>query len=53
MAESTPKVGPNGADAPAETSGDAKVFGYDVASQARNGSSAAQKPNTNSPLAAG
>lgn len=53
MAESTPKVGPNAADAPVEATGDSKVFGYDVASQARNGAAAAQKPNPNSPLAAG
>lgn len=54
MAETTPKAGPNVADAPEEVTGDAKVFGYDVASQARNGAlQEAQKPNPNSPLAAG
>jgi hypothetical protein len=50
--ELTPKLGPNAADAPAAPVEDAKVFGYDVASQARVGSNP-NKPNPNSPLAAG
>ena len=47
----TPKLGPNEADSPAPTPEDAKVFGYDVASQVST--STPQKPNPNSPLAAG
>ena len=51
MEESTPKLGPNEADSPAPTPEDAKVFGYDVASNART--VAPSKPNPASPLAAG
>lgn len=50
--ELTPKVGPNLADSPAPPSPETKIFGYDVASQARVGSNP-NKPNPNSPLAAG
>jgi len=53
MADSTPKAGPNAADAPEVTSENANVFGYDVASQAKRGNPAPQAPNVNSPLAAG
>lgn len=53
MSEETSKVGPNAADSPAEVSSEANVFGYDVASQARNGAAAAAQVNPNSPLAAG
>jgi hypothetical protein len=49
--ELTPKVGPNEADSPAPTPEDAKVFGYDVASNAQT--VAPSKPNPASPLAAG
>lgn len=49
--ELTPKLGPNPADAPETPPAEAKVFGYDVASQPRN--DFASKPNPNSPLAAG
>ena len=49
--ELTPKVGPNEADSPAAAPEDAKVFGYDVASNARSVSQ--PKPNPASPLAAG
>lgn len=51
MSETTPKNGPNAADAPEVAPEAAKVFGYDVASQAKK--TAAAKPNPNSPLAAG
>lgn len=51
MTEPTPKNGPSLADAPQDSPIDAKVFGYDVASQARQ--PAPKKPNPNSPLAAG
>lgn len=51
MAETTPKVGPSAADAPASTPENAKVFGYDVAANARKVVPA--KPNPASPLAAG
>jgi hypothetical protein len=49
--ELKPKVGPNLADSPDEVVGEAKVFGYDVASQSRT--VAPSKPNPVSPLAAG
>lgn len=49
--ETTPKIGPNEADAPAAAPETANVFGYDVASQART--SAPSAPNPTSPLAAG
>jgi hypothetical protein len=48
MSDSNPAAAPNSAP---ETPKDAKVFGYDVASQAK--SAPVQKPNPNSPLAAG
>jgi hypothetical protein len=51
MSETTPKVGPTAADAPKETPETAKVFDYDVASNART--APASKPNPASPLAAG
>lgn len=51
MLDSTPKSGPNLADAPEATPENSKVFGYNVAQQARQPQS--QKPNPNSPLAAG
>jgi len=51
MTESTPKLGPNPSDAPQSPPEDAKVFGYDVAQQARF--THINKPNPNSPLAAG
>jgi len=51
MSDPTPKAGPNLADAPEETPENSKVFGYNVAQQARQPQ--AQKANPNSPLAAG
>lgn len=51
MSETTPKVGPSVADAPENAPETAKVFGYDVASNARKVAPA--KPNPASPLAAG
>lgn len=51
MAETTPKVGPSAADAPTSAPDNAKVFGYDVAANARKVAPA--KPNPASPLAAG
>ena len=51
MSEATPKVGPSAADAPAEAPKDAKVFGYDVAANAKT--VAPRKANPASPLAAG
>jgi hypothetical protein len=51
MSETTPKVGPTAADAPTETPETAKVFDYNVASNART--APASKPNPASPLAAG
>lgn len=51
MADSAPKVGPSAADAPTSAPENAKVFGYDVASNARK--VAPSKPNPASPLAAG
>jgi len=52
MADATPKTGPNPSDSPSTSPENAKVFGYDVASQSRKASSA-PKVNPNSPLAAG
>ena len=49
--EQTPKVGPTAADAPEQPPEEAKVFGYDVASNARTMTQ--PKPNPMSPLAAG
>jgi hypothetical protein len=51
MSETTPKVGPSEADAPATPPETANVFGYDVAANA--GTVAPSKPNPASPLAAG
>jgi hypothetical protein len=51
MSETTPKVGPSEADAPAAAPETANVFGYDVAANA--GTVAPSKPNPASPLAAG
>lgn len=51
MSETTPKVGPTAADSPEVTPETAKVFDYDVASNART--VAPTKPNPASPLAAG
>jgi hypothetical protein len=51
MEESTPKIGPNEADSPSATPETAKVFDYNVASNAA--APAATKPNPASPLAAG
>lgn len=51
MSESTPKVGPTAADSPEVIEETAKVFDYNVASNARKVVQA--KPNTASPLAAG
>ena len=51
MTDQTPKVGPTAADAPTEAPEQAKVFDYDVASNART--VAPSKPNPMSPLAAG
>jgi len=48
MADSNPTAAPN---AEPEAPKDAKVFGYDVAAQAK--STPVQKPNPKSPLAAG
>lgn len=48
MADSNPTAGPNSAP---ETSENANVFGYNVASQVKEAS--AEKTNPNSPLAAG
>ena len=48
MSDSNPTAAPNAAPETPET---AKVFGYDVASQAQETS--VQKPNPSSPLAAG
>lgn len=48
MSDSNPTAAPNAAP---ESPEGAKVFGYDVASQAK--STPVQKPNPNSPLAAG
>jgi hypothetical protein len=48
MSDSNPAVAPNSAP---EAPKNAKVFGYDVAAQAK--STPAQKPNPKSPLAAG
>lgn len=48
MSDSDPRLSPNSAP---ETPEDAKVFGYDVASQASKPPE--QKPNPMSPLAAG
>jgi hypothetical protein len=48
MSDSNPTTAPNAAP---ELPKDAKVFGYDVASQAK--STPVQKSNPNSPLAAG
>jgi hypothetical protein len=48
MSDSNPTAAPNAAPEAPET---AKVFGYDVASQAQV--VPVQKPNPNSPLAAG
>ena len=53
MADTTPKSGPNAADAPGDTPADSKTFGYDVAAQAGRGTPKAAEPNPNSPLAAG
>jgi hypothetical protein len=51
MEDTTPKVGPNEADAPVAAPETANVYGYDVASQAKT--VAPSKPNPASPLAAG
>jgi hypothetical protein len=51
MSETTPKVGPTEADAPAQTPETANVFDYNVAANA--GTVAPSKPNPASPLAAG
>jgi len=51
MSETTPKAGPTAADSPEVTPETAKVFDYDVASNART--VAPSKPNPASPLAAG
>lgn len=51
MTESTPKVGPSAADSPEVVEETAKVFDYNVASNARKVAPA--KPNPASPLAAG
>lgn len=51
MTETTPKTGPNQADAPEATPETSKVFGYNVAAEAKK--SAPSKPNPASPLAAG
>lgn len=51
MSDSSPKVGPSAADAPAAAPETAKVFGYDVAANAKTVAPA--KPNPASPLAAG
>jgi hypothetical protein len=48
MSDSNPTVAPNSAPEPPK---DAQVFGYDVAAQSN--SAPVQKPNPNSPLAAG
>lgn len=48
MSDSNPKAAPNAAP---EAPENAKVFGYDVAAQAK--SNPVQKSNPNSPLAAG
>jgi hypothetical protein len=48
MSDSNPTAAPNPAP---EAPKDAQVFGYDVAAQAK--SIPVQKPNPNSPLAAG
>jgi len=48
MSDSNPTVAPNSAPEPLK---DAQVFGYDVAAEAN--STLVQKPNPNSPLAAG
>jgi hypothetical protein len=50
--ELTPKLGPNLSDSPESPPEEAKVFGYNVAQQARTGNHVS-KPNPNSPLAAG
>lgn len=50
--ELTPKLGPNASDSPETPPEEAKVFGYNVAQQAKTGNYVA-KPNPNSPLAAG
>lgn len=52
MADVTPKNGPNPSDSPSTSPENSKVFGYDVASQARKTASA-PKVNPNSPLSAG
>lgn len=49
--ESTPRVGPNPADAPEAPPETAQVFGYDVASESKK--SYTPQANPNSPLAAG
>jgi len=46
----SPKLGPNASDAPEVPPENAKVFGYNVAQQV---GTYVQKPNPNSPLAAG
>lgn len=51
MTETTPKVGPNVADAPEVTPETSQVFDYNVAANART--VAPSKPNPASPLAAG
>jgi hypothetical protein len=51
MEESTPKMGPNEADAPVSAPETANVFDYNVASNAST--PAPVKPNPASPLAAG
>lgn len=50
--ELNPKLGPNPSDSPETPPEEAKVFGYNVAQQARSGNYVS-KPNPNSPLAAG
>lgn len=50
--ELNPKLGPNPSDAPENPPAEAKVFGYNVAQQSRN-NNFVNKPNPNSPLAAG
>jgi hypothetical protein len=51
MEDITPKTGPNPSDSPTTPPEEAKIFGYDVASQAKTSPSTTTNPN--SPLAAG